>query len=458
MKKIGFFFMAIAIVSCKTEVNVDYAILSGKIKNTTSKKVTLYNMYDTSIKKEITLKEGQFTDTVKISNGNAFFLRQDQNSINLFLNQGDLLDFTYDAKKPDSTLVFLGVNSIVSTYLHKKSTMLKEVSIGTKELYSKNEEAFKTRISGLKKVQQDFLYNTNELPKTFTKNETSNINFNYLNSLSNYERYHQYYAKEKDFKASDKILNPLKGLTFNSEEDFQFSPHFRDLASNHFREKAQNLVKTDSLEFDLAYLKILAPIKSDRIRNKLLFDDAQYGITYTDNLEAYYALYSKNSTNKENNIKITASYKKLQALAEGNPSSKFMDYENNAGGTTSLEDLKGKYVYMDIWATWCGPCIAEIPYLKQTEKQYHNKNIEFVSISIDRIKDHKKWKKMIVDKELGGLQLFADNNWDSKFIQDYLIKGIPRFILLDPKGNIVSANAPRPSDKKLIALFTELKI
>jgi thiol-disulfide isomerase/thioredoxin len=336
--------------------------------------------------------------------------------------------------------------------------MLKEVSIGIKELYSKNEEAFRTRVSGLKKVQQDFLYNSNGLPKNFTKNETSNINFNYLNSLSNYERYHQYYAKEKDFKASDKILNSLKGLTFDSEEDFQFSPHFRDLASNHFREKAQDLVKTDSLEFDLAYLKILASIKNDRIRNKLLFDDAQYGITYTDNLEAYYALYAKNSTNKENNIKITASYKKLQALAKGNPSSKFMNYENNAGGTTSLEDLKGKYVYMDIWATWCGPCIAEIPYLKQTEKQYHNKNIEFVSISIDRIKDHKKWKKMIVDKELGGLQLFADNNWDSKFIQDYLIKGIPRFILLDPKGNIVSANAPRPSDKKLIALFNELKI
>ena len=458
MKKLGFFFMAIAIVSCKTEVKVDYAILSGKIKNTTSEKVTLYNVYDTSSKKEITLIEGAFTDTVKISSGNAFFLRQDQNSINLFLHQGDLLDFTYDAKKPDSTLVFSGVNSVISTYLHNKSTMLKEVSIGIKELYSKNEEAFRTRVSGLKKVQQDFLYNSNGLPKNFTKNETSNINFNYLNSLSNYERYHQYYAKEKDFKASDKILNSLKGLTFDSEEDFQFSPHFRDLASNHFREKAQDLVKTDSLEFDLAYLKILASIKNDRIRNKLLFDDAQYGITYTDNLEAYYASYAKNSTNKENNIKITASYKKLQALAKGNPSSKFMNYENNAGGTTSLEDLKGKYVYMDIWATWCGPCIAEIPYLKQTEKQYHNKNIEFVSISIDRIKDHKKWKKMIVDKELGGLQLFADNNWDSKFIQDYLIKGIPRFILLDPKGNIVSANAPRPSDKKLIALFNELKI
>lgn len=458
MKKIGFFFIAIAIVSCKTEVHVDYAILSGKIKNTTSEKVTLYNAYDTSIKKEINLKEGQFTDTVKISDGNAFFLRQDRNSISLFLQQGDLLNFTYDAKKPDSTIVFTGINSVTSIYLLEKSTLLKEVSIGAKELYSKNEKAFTARISGLKTVQQDFLYNTNGLPENFIKNETSNINFNHLNSLSKYERYHQYYAKEKDFKASDSLLNPLKAITFDSEENFKFSAHYRDLTISHFKEKAQDLVKTDSLEFDLAYLKILAPIKNDKIRNKLLFEDAQYGITYTDNLETYYALYSKNSTNKENNLKITESYTKLQALTKGNPSAKFMDYENNAGGTTSLDDLKGKYVYMDIWATWCGPCIAEIPSLKETEKQYHNKNIEFVSISIDQIEDHEKWKKMIVDKELSGKQLFADNNWKSQFIQDYLIKGIPRFILLDPNGNIVSANAPRPSDKKLIALFTELKI
>ncbi|MDD7915782.1 hypothetical protein N5A56_015750 [Polaribacter sp. MSW5] len=77
---------------------------------------------------------------------------------------------------------------------------------------------------------------------------------------------------------------------------------------------------------------------------------------------------------------------------------------------------------------------------------------------MDKEKDHDKWKKMIVDKDLGGMQLYADNDWKSQFIEDYLIKGIPRFILIDPKGNIVSSNAPRPSDKKLTELLDELKI
>ena len=145
-------------------------------------------------------------------------------------------------------------------------------------------------------------------------------------------------------------------------------------------------------------------------------------------------------------------------LAKGNVSPKFTDLENFKGGTTSLDDLKGKYVYVDVWATWCGPCKREIPFLKEIEKAYHGKNIEFVSISIDQAKDHEAWKQMVTEKELGGIQLFAENDWKSQFVTDYKINGIPRFILIDPQGNIVTPDAPRPSSDDLKALFDELKI
>ncbi len=145
-------------------------------------------------------------------------------------------------------------------------------------------------------------------------------------------------------------------------------------------------------------------------------------------------------------------------LAKGMASPKFTNYENIKGGTTSLDDLKGKYVYVDVWATWCNPCKREIPFLQKVEKQYHGKNIEFVSMSVDQKKDHDAWVKMVADKQLTGIQLFADSDWNSKFVTDYRITGIPRFILIDPEGNIVDANAPRPSNPKLIELFDSLKI
>ncbi len=159
---------------------------------------------------------------------------------------------------------------------------------------------------------------------------------------------------------------------------------------------------------------------------------------------------------------ISGSYEKKkymnEVLAKGKVSPKFKNFENNTGGTTSLDDLKGKYVYIDVWATWCGPCKAEIPALKAVEKEYHNKNIAFVSISADIAKAHDTWKKMIQEKDLAGIQLFSDAAFDSSFMKDYKIDAIPRFILIDPKGNIIAADAPRPSDKKLIDLFNELKI
>ncbi|WP_369047742.1 TlpA family protein disulfide reductase [Tenacibaculum sp. UWU-22] len=154
----------------------------------------------------------------------------------------------------------------------------------------------------------------------------------------------------------------------------------------------------------------------------------------------------------------------LEKLAKGNISPSFVDYENFKGGKTSLSDLKGKYVYIDVWATWCGPCVREIPALKALENQYHGKNIEFVSISTDKNtrnggsweKAHDKWKKFVADKQLSGIQLWSGK--DYSFQQAYQINSIPRFILIDPQGKIVDKNAPRPSSPEIKNLFNELGI
>ena len=127
------------------------------------------------------------------------------------------------------------------------------------------------------------------------------------------------------------------------------------------------------------------------------------------------------------------------------------DFENHKGGKTKLSDLRGKYVYIDLWATWCGPCRGEIPYLQKIEEKYHGKNIEFVSISVDALKDHDKWQKFVTDKQLGGTQLFSDNEWKSDFVTSYEVTGIPRFILIDPNGNVLSSDAARPSSPELQA-------
>jgi thiol-disulfide isomerase/thioredoxin len=144
--------------------------------------------------------------------------------------------------------------------------------------------------------------------------------------------------------------------------------------------------------------------------------------------------------------------RKILLNLPGKESPKFIDYENHAGGTMSLDDLKGKYVYIDFWATWCAPCIKEIPYLKKVEEAYKEKNIEFVSISVDKKRDYEKWKNMVRDKEMSGIQLWFK---EDRTFRDAVggIEMIPTFFLIDPEGKIVSVSAPPPSDPKLIELF-----
>lgn len=139
-------------------------------------------------------------------------------------------------------------------------------------------------------------------------------------------------------------------------------------------------------------------------------------------------------------------------LRAGMPSPSFR-YRDVNGKVVTLKDLKGKYVYIDVWAMWCGPCCGEIPHLKKLEQKMHGKKIVFVSMSVDESREN--WVKFVKKNEMGGVQLNAEGNED--FMKAYHIKGIPRFILLDKKGKIVDANMTRPSDPKTLKRLSELK-
>ncbi len=143
-------------------------------------------------------------------------------------------------------------------------------------------------------------------------------------------------------------------------------------------------------------------------------------------------------------------------VATGKLSPQFL-FENTKGRLVSLNEFTGNYVYINIWASECEPCQEELQAIESLKKVY-TKNIEFISVSLDNLKDKKKWKEFIVNEKLTGTQLISDDSWHSDFIRAYNIKTIPRYILVNPNGMIVDTHAPRPSKKKLIKLFKKLNI
>jgi thiol-disulfide isomerase/thioredoxin len=461
MKKIILLFTVIAIVSCQQKAPADYALVSGVILNNSGNEFVISNN-NNSINKTIEIAEdGSFTDTLRVDSGVYYFANGGQNGA-IFLENGADILVNFDAADFENTLTFSGNGSEASTYLFEKRNIAQDIIGDRTAFYALDEADYLSKITEIKNAQEIILNAHKGISEDFKAKELRNINYEFLNKIDIYEMYHAHFAELPDFEVSENFEAPLERINFYSEEDFIFSNNYQYLVASYVREKAMELAKNNAIEEDIAYLKAVSEIESDIIRNQLLFEEAFYGITYTTNVEDYYAAYIASATNEENNAKITESYHKLKTLAKGEPSPKFVNYENFKGGTTSLDDLKGKYVYVDVWATWCGPCKAEIPALKELEAKYHGKNIDFVSISVDNVNgkrgSYESWKKMVEEEDLKGIQLFADKDWDSDFVKGYLIKGIPRFILIDPNGNIVQANAPAPSNEKLVELFNELKI
>jgi len=131
--------------------------------------------------------------------------------------------------------------------------------------------------------------------------------------------------------------------------------------------------------------------------------------------------------------------------------------EDTDGKQHQLKDYigKGKYVLFEFWASWCGPCRADIPHLKEVYQLYHEKGFDIVGISMDDEKD--KWVKAIGEEKLEWPQLSNLKAFDSELAKTYRIRGIPSCLLFDPQGKLVTRNM-RGSwmDAHLINLYGDL--
>lgn len=115
------------------------------------------------------------------------------------------------------------------------------------------------------------------------------------------------------------------------------------------------------------------------------------------------------------------------------------------GDSLYLSSLKGKIIYIDVWATWCKPCIEQFPAAKQLQHEFiRNEKVAFLNVSVD--KDFGKWQKFLSKNQFGGINI---NSSDGKILEDYMLSGVPQYIIIDQNGKIIKTNAPKPSSGKV---------
>ena len=223
-------------------------------------------------------------------------------------------------------------------------------------------------------------------------------------------------------------LNPFRADTSLSEDDFMLK----------MRHAQEALLEGNT-------------IVNDTVRGEFMLAGTETIRTYPGIME-YKQKYGNLLVTEDQQKRFRDIVAKYDDNSEGHEAIDFRFQDVN-GKQVALSDFKGKVVYVDVWATWCGPCKGEIPHLIKLEEAYHdNPNIMFMSVSVDKSKDIDKWKQMLKDKGMGGVQLFAGDRSD-EIMKPYKITGIPRFMLFDKEGKVVNAYAPRPSSGEIKALL-----
>ncbi len=180
--------------------------------------------------------------------------------------------------------------------------------------------------------------------------------------------------------------------------------------------------------------------------NQLAFNYFSYGQPTQEQAETYMKEYEKIASAYPDLVERyksrQSSIKEIKA-GDALPSDPMLKTPD--GKTLRLSDLKGKVTYIDFWATWCGPCCKQIPFMeKLVEKMKGNKDVAFVSISSDT--DEAAWKKKLAKDNPEWAQYIFDGADGDTFFSKMNITGIPRFIILNADGTIAVPDALRPSD------------
>lgn len=195
------------------------------------------------------------------------------------------------------------------------------------------------------------------------------------------------------------------------------------------------------------------PIKNNLLESMMSKYITSYKIIDKESFNTDKAEFSKlvsllNDSNLEK--KLIRSFSNLFYTSMGSEMPEVV-FKDTDGNEVSLNKFRGKYIYIDLWASWCAPCIGEVPHLIKLEHDYADKNIEFVSISLDS--DKKSWLKKVEELSLKGNQWEIGNSELDKIMN---ITGIPQFLLYDTEGKLMMYNAPRPSSSQIRTVFNQI--
>jgi thiol-disulfide isomerase/thioredoxin len=404
--------------------------------------------------------------SIHVENSGLVRLIFDEDEFFLFGGPGDSLILTDNRYQLFSNPVFTGDRATENNFIILKKRLENELSEEAYiTLFKSDEQDFIQKLEQMHlqhiSYVQDFQKQNGVFSPEFADIINIDLRYFIVNMKMEYRDIHRYLLKSDSFEVSDTYYSFFQNLNTDNDEKLSIA-NYRKFLVKYLNFKAAEIMDSTEISLrsataDAVFKGVEQFFREQKIRNFLynkLMEDL-FENSYNDAAKLYPQFLQKQKDEKLK-LKVQSEYEVILPLLPGNPIPEML-LKSADGKTFNINDFKGKVVYMDIWATWCGPCIREMPFLEDLAQTYRSDdNVVIVSISLDE--DEAAWKGFLKSKQKTlSIQLFEPANMNADWVNYFRIKSIPRFILVDKNGMIADATAPAPSAREITHLINGLR-
>lgn len=460
MKKICVILFGLMLNAC-AQPEPDTVFISGTVENPAGQEIEIFYYKDfitnaTEVVKAELDENNAFEAEVPMRDAQFVHMRIPRRTITLYLLPGARVDVVFDAEDAGNLPVVSGEKSLESNFLlsynmdvERKYGMMTVLS----KAGEKTPDAFREYVHEIYDEALAYMedYPGREaLDPYFMSLMLANILYEKYGRLMDYPMARTYFSSDAeapplpddyyDFIRQEGVFDDAFA---HSRPYFSFLNKYLDYYMEHHVEQEATAENYGRLRFDAAKSifsgKSLDLVLAQSVISALNFGDFKQG-------EALYEVFMDLAGDWWPRKVVQAEYEVLLALAPGNPAPGFR-LKDIHGEEVSLDDFLGKVVYLDFWASWCGPCMQQVPHARELKQRMAgHDDLVFLYISVDT--DEAAWRKTVEEHDIQGVHLNVPG-FSHEVPGQYNLKGVPTFYLIGRDGTIIDNRPPRPSHEDI---------